>query len=110
RKLSRDELQARFTAYRNLGTVAAPVTVTVNGTPLAGATVTLTPEPCMLGSVMTLHGETGADGTVRSYTGPDGKTYGGVQAGLYRVAVTKPGPAGAESVPVRYNAKTTLGA
>jgi hypothetical protein len=36
--------------------------------------------------------------------------YTGIQAGLYRVSVTKPGPSGSESVPAQYNAKTTLGA
>jgi hypothetical protein len=106
RKLSREELQARFTAYRNLGTVTAPVNVTLNGAPLAGATVTFIPEPCMLGTLLELSGQTGEDGSVREYTAKDGKMYAGVQAGLYKVSITKAGT----SIPSKYNEKTTLGA
>jgi hypothetical protein len=104
-KLSADELQTRFAAYRSTGTIASAVKVTLNGAPLADATVKFTPEPCMLGSILEFTGQTGDDGIVPRFAGSDGKDYEGLQAGLYRLSVTK-----GDVVPARYNTKSTLGA
>jgi hypothetical protein len=104
-RLTSDELKARFAAYRTSGTITSPATVTLNGNLLAGATVKFTPDPCMLGSVMEFTGTTGDDGVARQFTGSDGKDYAGLQAGLYRVSVTKD-----SAVPAQYNTKSRLGA
>src|SRR5262249_6359772 len=49
RKLSPDEIRKRVEAYAASSTGSVPVTCTIQfeGRPLAGATVTFDPEPCM---------------------------------------------------------------
>jgi hypothetical protein len=106
--LSRDELVARFGAYQAAGTVSVPITVTLDGNPLADATLTFTPESCMDPSVKAATARTDETGAVASYEAT-GTGYAGLHAGLYRVAISKPDEAGNETLPARYNAQTTLG-
>ncbi|MFM8272292.1 MAG: hypothetical protein ACKODX_08135 [Gemmata sp.] len=106
-KLSKDELKARFEEYgaANAAMMAAFVTVTLDGKPLAGATVKLAPEPCMGPAAREVTATTGADGTASKFT-LEGKEYQGLPLGLYKAKIT--GPAGA-ALPARYNTQTTLG-
>jgi hypothetical protein len=110
KKLSADELKARFEAYRAqaAGAVGVVVTFTLDKAPLADAAVTFTPEPCMGKAAAEATARTGPDGGATTYT-VGGKPLPGLPAGLYRVAVSKPGPDGKESIPAKYNAQTTLG-
>jgi hypothetical protein len=106
-KLSKDELKARFEEYAaaNAAMMAAVVTVTLDGKPLAGATVALVPESCMGPAAKEATATTGTDGTASAFT-VDGKEYQGLPLGLYKVKIT--GPAGT-ALPARYNTQTTLG-
>ena len=90
KKISADELKARFAGYAasGVGTTSANIHVLLDGQPLVGATVTLTPEACMGGAVKSATGTTTGDGTVLDFT-IDGKTLPGLQIGLYRVSVAK---------------------
>jgi hypothetical protein len=107
-KISKAELQARFEAYAaaNTASVSATATVTLDGQPLADATVQFVPEAFMGGAVQEATGKTGPDGTVSAFTS-GGKQYVGLQPGLYKVKVTREGGA---ALPARYNTQTTLGA
>jgi hypothetical protein len=107
-KLSRDELVARFSAYHSAGTISVPITVTLDGAPLADANLTFTPEACMGATVKTMTAKCDESGAVGSYAIGD-TGYAGLNAGLYRVAITKPDASGHETLPARYNAQTTLG-
>jgi hypothetical protein len=108
-KVSTAELQARFESYGagNAQTVSAPVTVTLDGAPLADATVQFVPEAFMGAAAQEATGKTGPAGAVAAFTS-GGKQYAGLQPGMYKVKITR-----AESgppLPARYNAQTTLGA
>lgn len=107
-KVSKDELQARFTAYAaaNTGTVAANAAVTLDGAPLPDATVQFVPEACMGGTVREASAKTGPGGTASSFTS-DGKQFAGLQPGLYKVKITS---GAGKPLPARYNTQTTLGA
>ena len=111
KKISTDELRARFEADKatNAGSVAVPVTLTLDRVPLADATVTFVPEACMGGKTKEATGKSGTDGMVRSFT-VDGKECLGLQPGLYRIKVSKADTNGKELVPARYNTQTPLGA
>jgi hypothetical protein len=109
RKLSADELKSRFATYKAVGVGAISVgcTVSMNGRPLGGATVTFTPEACMLGVIKHATATTLGDGSVVDFQ-IEGVTQSGLPAGLYKVAISKI-DAGMETVPARYNSATTLG-
>lgn len=110
KKLSADELKARFEAYRGqaAGIVGVAVTVTQDGSPLPGAELTFTPEPFMGDTVGEATARTGDDGGVTGFT-VRGESAPGLPCGMYRVKVSKPGPNGQETIPARFNAQTTLG-
>ncbi len=109
-KVSKDELRARFESYSaaNTGLISVPVSVTLDGVPLADATVQFVPEACMGGTIQEATGKSQANGTVPKFV-IDGKEQPGLQPGLYRVKVTR-SDAGGKNLPVRYNVQTTLGA
>jgi len=76
--------------------------------PLEGATVIYEPEPFLGPSYHTHRGTTNAAGTCELDT-PDVPEYPHmIYVGLYRVRVSKV-VNGQETVPLQYNAKTTLG-
>lgn len=100
------ELAARFRSYR-AGTVAVACTVTLGKKPLVGAVVTFTPEGFMGGVGAAGAGTTDKSGrTIIEVPGAAGLT-----PGMYRITVSKKATtkAGAEQVPAKYNARTTLG-
>ena len=103
-KLTADRLKTRFETYRSAGVMGFPIRVTLDGNPLVGAAVVLTPEDFMGGVAEVTTGVTGADGTVANYN-VGGRELPGVPPGVYRIAITKDGAA----VPERFNTKTTLG-
>ena len=107
-KISTAELKARFEGYAaaNTGSVSVTVSVTLDGAPLADATVQFVPEAFMGGAVQEATGTTGADGVTTSFT-TGGKTYAGLQPGLYKVKVTR---GTGKDLPARYNTQTILGA
>jgi hypothetical protein len=107
-KLSAAELKARFQTYgaANTGSVAMAASVTLDGAPLADATVTFEPEGCMGGAVRAGTGRTDAKGSFNTVT-VDGKPAPGLQPGLYKIRITREG---GSALPAKYNTQTTLGA
>ena len=101
--LSAAELKKRVELYSRQGLVALTCTITLDGKPLAGATVTFDPEPFLTGlrPATATTDETGMAGTFHA----DGRSGTGLVAGLYRIRVTKAGT----SLPARYNSQSTLG-
>lgn len=106
KKLSEDELKARFQKYKDSesGAIGYFVQVTLDSSPLNNATITFTPEPFMGGSVREAQAQTGDDGGATSFT-VNGQPMPGLVPGVYKVSVTKEGVA----IPARYNTHTTLG-
>lgn len=107
RKISRDELLARLTAYKSAAdggnaVTAAGCVVTLGGKPVSGAEVTFTPEPFLADVIKPVTGTTDADGNV-SLQPSDGRT--GVAFGFYRITVKGAG------VPDKYSGSASpLGA
>jgi len=110
KKLSKDELKDRFEAYKSLGAgaVAAPFEVMFNGEPLEGATVTFTPEGCMLGTVKTATTTTTANGNGSTFM-IDAQSFPGIPSGLYKISISKKDASGNEILPERYNKSSSLG-
>jgi EF hand len=106
RKLSADELRKRIEAYAagTTGSIPVACTVRLDGEPLADATVTFDPEPCMCGALKPATAKTRASGQCSEYQ-IEGKTYSGLAAGLYRIRVNKEGT----PIPARFNTQSTLG-
>lgn len=95
RALSRNELEARFTTYRTAAAAIVPVKyqATLDGRPLAAATVSLAPESFMGAAYTASSGTTAGTGdVVISADTVRQRGYAGVHPGIYRVTVT---PAGA---------------
>jgi hypothetical protein len=87
-------------ALTNLG-----VSVTLDGQPLAGATVTAEPEKFLGPTILPASGVT--DHTGSAALRIEGKP--GLSFGFYKIRVSKM-VAGREAIPARYNAQTELGA
>jgi len=94
-----------------LGTMAVRMTVYLDGSPLADATITFEPEPFLGEDVQTAIGTTGPDGSAemsipkKKRSAPDAPP--GVNFGLYKVRISKED--GGEQVPAKFNTATTLG-
>jgi hypothetical protein len=108
-KLSADEIRDRVLQYFEDKVALFPLTVivTLDGKALDGATVTLVPEAFMGPSVKPVRGTTDTGGSCSFLA--EGQTIRGVYPGVYRVEVSKKDADGKETVPEKYNAKTTLG-
>jgi hypothetical protein len=108
-RLSADEIAEWVHACQDsgVGLMAVVVRVTLDGQPLAGATVTLVPEKFLGPALKTASGVSDARGRVSLET--PGEKVPGVACGLYRVLVSKKNAAGAETLPARYNQATVLG-
>ena len=107
--MSADEIAARLQTLHDskVGLMSSAVQVTLNGKPLAKATVTLIPE-AFLGSAFkraTAVSDTG--GNVMLQT--EGAKIEGVAPGLYRVEISLLDSSGRETLLTKYNTKTTLG-
>ena len=108
-KISKAELAARFDSY-NTGHVALfnwSCQVTSAGRPVSGAQVTLVPESFLGEHFRPATGTTDQAGVAAPEIDP--ASLKGVGFGLYRISISKKDAAGSESVPEKYNAKTTLG-
>lgn len=112
--ISAAEIAERVKAWKAMTTGLASIRcqVTLDGKPLPGAKVTLTPEPFLGDQVKPAAGETNQFGdvgpTVSQADKPDPTLPGGVHFGLYTVGISKP-VGGEESLPKRYHSPSTLG-
>ena len=106
-RLSADEVRDRLAFFHQMGPQTdAAVEVTLDGRPLAGATITLVPEKFMGAGVKPATTVTNEDGT--GYLVTEGTDYVQVAHGYYKVQVSKV-VQGRETIPARYNAQTVLG-
>jgi hypothetical protein len=108
-KLSADEIAARVNSYRSsgIGLMSIVCSVTRDGQPLSGATVRFVPEPFLADVIQSAEGKTERDGSVELRA--DGMALPGIQLGLYRVEVSLRNSKGSETIPEKYNSRTTLG-
>jgi hypothetical protein len=106
-KVTAGNIAARIQSWHDqkVAIISVFVSVTLDGQPLDGATVTFEPEPFLGTAIQGASGTTDARGTVMLKTGD--KT--GTHVGLYKVKVSKQG-SGKETIPARYNTDTELGA
>ena len=114
-EVTADMITARIRKWQDskLGRMSLGCTVTRNGAPLAGATVTFVPEKFLGPAMQPATGNTGPNGmamlsSVPANTSPTApRQPPGVAPGLYRVVVTKPGL----DIPAKYSteAGTVLG-
>ena len=79
--------------------------VTLDGTPLEGANVTLVSEPWLGRPTVTNVTDDKGEVVFRMEDAEEA----GVHAGLYRIEVSKKDASGTEMVPEKYNTKSTLG-
>lgn len=108
-KLSVEEIEERFTLYKDsrIGLFETIVKVTLDGTPLAGAMVTLEPESFLGPAIKAASGTTDERGAARmQMTGEDRP---GCHFGLYRVRISLKDGAGKELLASKYNELSTLG-
>ena len=108
-KLTADEISTRIASYQKqaLTAMALEALILSNGQPVPQAEVTLVPEEFMKGSLRISKGTT--NGTGRAFLMTEGLTARGVQLGMYRIQITKPGMAGEETIPSQFNKETTVG-
>ena len=104
-QLSRDEIRDHIVLFESsgLGIQLIAVTVLMDRQPLAGAKVTLEPEPFLEGVLDPASDTTRQDGTARPAI--EIEDLKGVRPGIYRVKITHPD----RPIPAKYNEKTTLG-
>jgi EF hand domain-containing protein len=104
-KLSRDELVARFSKYRErrLGLTGKQLRLTYNGRPLVGAELRLTPEFFLTDVIEPAAGTTDAGGSVRPSIGEQSTPL--MRVGYYRVQVTSP----KINLPEKFSSATTMG-
>ncbi len=112
--VSADEVAARVNAWKEMKTAmtGVPCKVTLDGQPLAEATVTLEPESFLGDEIKTAAATTNTFGmagpTIPKEQRPDPTLPGGANFGLYKVRISKV-VGGKETIPARYNTETTLG-
>lgn len=108
-RLSAREIADRLAFYRDsrIGLISAICHVTLDGRPLAGASVRLVPERFLGPDFHPASGLT--DDRGRAPLQAEGQTLPGVPCGLYRVEVSKKDGSGRELLPARYNTATVLG-
>jgi hypothetical protein len=108
-RLSGDEITERLRSYQasRVGLSALAVKVTLDGKPLAGATVTLVPEKFLGDAIKPATGVTDDRGLARMATA--GAEVPGVACGMFRIQVSKKDTGGRETLSMRYNQNTTLG-
>lgn len=108
KKLSADELKARFARYADGaaggGITTASCTVFLDNAAVANATVRFEPEPFMASVLKPATGTTDDQGFANVKV--DGAADYGMFPGVYRIVVTR---GAGKDLPARYNTKTTLG-
>jgi hypothetical protein len=98
-------------AAAGLGAIPLPFQVTLDGKPLAGAQLKLTPAPFLGDAVKPALGESDATGGGTFTMAPEDRpanvpaSLPVMQPGLYRVEITHP----TVRIPAKYNAESTLG-
>ena len=107
-KLNADEIAARLKTFvdSRIGLVGLSARFTLDGRPLEGARVVLTPEKFIASAVQPASGTTTPEGVGFFQVSQD---LPGVQPGIYRLEVYQPAADGKETIPTRYNAETILG-
>jgi hypothetical protein len=111
-QLTESEIAARLESYISgeLVVTTFPCQVFFDGQPLAGAEVTLLPEPFLGPALKPATGVTGDGGNaVLSVAEVQERGFAGVYCGLYRIQVSWRNAAGTEALPAKYNSQTTLG-
>jgi hypothetical protein len=102
-----EELRTRFQGLvdTQVGVVSFDLVITLNGSPLADAKVTMTPMPFLKDYLKPAEGTTDRGGMASMGISPTDPT---VQYGLYSVTVSKM-TGSKEQLSDKYNTKTTLG-
>lgn len=108
KQLTADEIAARLQTFRDarVGLVGLSASFTLDGRPLEGARVVLTPEKFFASALKPAESTTTPEGIGFFQISQD---LPGVQPGLYRLEVYLPGADGKESIPARYNGETIYG-
>ena len=112
--VSADEITARIEKWQEMrtGLMGFGFTVTLDGRPLEGATVTFEPEPFLGDEIKLAMATTDMFGTggpsIPKELRANPSTPPGIQIGLYRVKISKV-VGGKELIPRKYNEDTTLG-
>ena len=108
-RLSQGEVEKLLEGYRDsgIGLIEVACRVTLDRQPLAGAEVTLAPEPFMGEGARPARGTTDERGRARPQV--EGAPVRGCHLGVYRVRISKKDAQGRETVPARYNTQTQLG-
>lgn len=108
-QVSADELASRIQSWRDskVGMMQVAVAIVMDGQPLAGAEVRITPEEFLGGAIQSASAVTNNAGraALRISDEPGGA---GVQLGLYRMTVSKQ-TGGKEIIPEKYNSQSELG-
>ncbi len=113
-KISASEIEQRINTWlqMSIGMMTFSCRVTMNGRPLEGATVQFDPEEFLGGAIQPAVGTTALGGVatpkVPKEKRPTPDTPPGVQAGIYKVRISKK-VNGKELVPAKYNTQTILG-
>jgi hypothetical protein len=107
-KVSAAEIAARIAYWDTAPTaiISGATEVTLDGHPLAGATVTFEPEDFLGDAFITCSGETDEHGSA-NISGHDAE-FPGIYLGFYRVRISKV-VGGKETIPAKYNTETELG-
>lgn len=113
-KVQEAEIVQRIEAWQasRVGATLITTQVTMDGSPVADATVTFEPEAFLGEGMKTAVGVTGPDGLTlvsipkEQRGSPDWPP--GLQMGFYKVKISKEAN-GSETIPAKYNANTTLG-
>jgi hypothetical protein len=107
-RVTANEIEERLRIYQDEGMMSVcMVQVILDGNPLSGAEVTLTPEKFMGPIFKPATATTGAEGFAPLKV--EGPQEGFLPYGFYRVEVSKKGNGGKEIIPAKYNTQTTLG-
>lgn len=112
KKLSAEEIgeQIKFMYGRGAGLTAINSTVTLDGSPLAGATVRFIPEKFLGDEIKPAEGVTDANGNASLGISPDElpkelRRHSLLRVGIYRVEITHP----TKKIPAKYNTASELG-
>jgi hypothetical protein len=108
-----NEIAERIKAWQQMGVAVMSfnVTVTLDGRPLSGATVTFEPEPFLgegIQGASVVTDDYGSGGASIAEELRDDPMIPGMHLGLYRVKISKQ-EGGRELVPLKYNEQTVLG-
>jgi hypothetical protein len=107
-RVTADAIAARLQEYRasRIALTSVACRVTLDGAPLANATVRFVPESFLGPAIKEAVGITNEDGF--TLLSRDGGDLPGVHLGFYRVEISRQAD-GREAIPERYNVRTTLG-